>query len=157
MNEDVARILVSLAIALAAGAALVKNPPAWLGHRWLGLVIGLVVGTILGAFAVGGPLIAAWMVAGGTRRDAVRGTLAVFFGAVDACSLASRIFLGTLGDDLPTLLLHFAPLTLAGFVAGYMLAHRLPPQVWTRFAAGSLVFIALAGLAQTVYALIFVG
>jgi uncharacterized protein len=156
LADDLARLLVSATIVLAACTALVHQPPAWLANRMLGLVIGFVVGVLLSAFAVGGPLIAAWLLAGGTRREMMRGTLAVFFGVVDLFTLASRAYLGGLGGDLPHLLLLYSPLTLAGFGLGYFLSHRLPPEVWTRVSAIGLVIIAAVGFIQTLYTLVFV-
>lgn len=156
LEVDLARLLVSATIVLAACTALIHTPPAWLAHKALGLVIGFVVGVLLSAFAVGGPLIAAWLLAGGTRRETMRGTLAVFFGVIDLFTLASRAFMGSLGADLPHLLLVYAPMTLAGFGVGYVLSHRLPPQVWTRISAIGLVIIAVVGFVQTIYALAFV-
>jgi uncharacterized protein len=156
LEVDLARLMVSATIVLAAAVALVRKPPAWLARRALGLLIGFVVGILLSAFAVGGPLIAAWLLAGGTRREAMRGTLAVFFGVIDLFTLASRAAIGGLGDGLPHLLLIYCPLTLLGFAAGYFLSHRLPPDVWGRVSAIGLVIIAIVGFVQTLYALAFV-
>ncbi|MBR0556640.1 sulfite exporter TauE/SafE family protein [Ciceribacter sp. L1K23] len=151
LEGDLARILVSATIVVAASVALVRNPPAWLAHRSLGIVIGFATGLLLSAFAVGGPLVAAWLLAGGTRRENVRGVLAVFFGLIDIFTLSSRAAMGAIDADLLRLLIIYCPMTLAGFACGYFLSHRLPPHVWERVAAIGLVAIALIGLAQTVY------
>jgi uncharacterized membrane protein YfcA len=152
MDEALARVLVSVVVVLAAVAALVHKPPTWLAHRSLGFLIGCVTGFLLGAFAVGGPLIVVWLLAGGTRKQAVRGTLAVYFGVVDFFSLGGRVALGTLGEDLPRLLITYCPLTLAGFALGYFIARRLPGDSWHRISTIGLVIIALVGAGQTVYA-----
>ena len=153
LEGDLARILVSATIVLAACTALIHKPPAWLAHRGLGLLIGFVTGILLSAFAVGGPLIAAWLLAGGVRRDHMRGTLAVFFGLVDLFTLASRAYMGAIDAELLRLLMIYCPMTLAGFGVGYFLSHRLPAQVWERVSAIGLVIIAVVGLLQTIYAL----
>jgi uncharacterized membrane protein YfcA len=156
LEDDLARLLVSATIVLAACTALIHNPPAWLANKVLGVVIGAVVGLLLAVFAVGGPLVAAWLLAGGSRRENMRGTLAVFFGVIDLFTLASRTIMGRLGDDLPHLLLVYMPMTFIGFGAGYLLSHRLPAHVWGRVSGVGLVIIAIVGFAQTLYALAFV-
>ncbi len=150
---EVARILVSATIVVAACVALIANPPAWLAHKALGIGIGFITGVLLSAFAVGGPLIAAWLLAGGVRRDYIRGTLAVFFGVVDIFTLAARASMGEIDANLLHMLAIYAPLTLAGFTAGYILSHRLPQHVWDRVAGIGLVFIAITGLLQTIHAI----
>ena len=156
LEGDLARVLVSATIVLAACTALIDKPPAWLAHRGLGLLIGFVTGVLLSAFAVGGPLIAAWLLAGGVRRDYMRGTLAVYFGLIDLFTLASRAYMGAVDAELLRLLMLYCPLTLLGFGCGYFLSHRLPGKVWERVSAIGLVVIAIVGLAQTIYALAFV-
>jgi hypothetical protein len=156
LDGDLARVLISASIVVAAGTALIRQPPAWLAHRGLGLLLGFLTGVLLSAFAVGGPLIAAWLLAGGVQRDRMRGTLAVYFGVIDLFTLASRAVMGVVDARLLHLLMVYCPLTFAGFLAGYFLSRRLPPAVWDRVAGIGLVLIALAGFLQTVYALAFV-
>lgn len=152
MDESFARAMVSAVVVFAAVAALIQKPPAWLAHSWIGFLTGFITGLLLGAFAVGGPLIVVWLLAGGTRKAAVRGTLAVYFGVIDFFSLAGRVALGTLGNDLPRLLMTYCPLTLAGFLLGYLVSRRLPADSWHKISMIGLVLIALAGIFQTVYA-----
>jgi uncharacterized membrane protein YfcA len=154
LEGDIARILVSATIMVAACTALIHQPPAWLARKPFGVLIGFATGVVLSAFAVGGPLIAAWLLAGGVRREEVRGTLAVFFGLIDIFTLASRAYMGAVDRELLSLLLLYAPLTIAGFALGYFLSHRLPPAVWERVAAIGLVIIAVVGFGQTVYAIL---
>jgi hypothetical protein len=156
LDGDLARILISATIVLAACTALIHQPPAWLAHKSLGILLGFLTGILLSAFAVGGPLIAAWLLAGGVKRDHMRGTLAVYFGVIDFFTLMSRAVMGVVDGHLLYLLLIYCPITLAGFVAGYFLSHRLPAAVWERVAAIGLVAIAAVGFLQTVYALAFV-
>ncbi|KPF44484.1 TSUP family transporter [Rhizobium sp. G187] len=153
LEGEIARILVSATIVVAACVALIAHPPSWLAHKALGIGIGFVTGLLLSAFAVGGPLIAAWLLAGGVKRDCVRGTLAIFFGVVDMFTLAARASMGDIDAELLGLLAIYCPLTVAGFAAGYVLSHRLPQHVWDRVAGIGLVLIAVAGLLQTIYAI----
>ncbi|MCL6707578.1 sulfite exporter TauE/SafE family protein [Pseudomonas sp. R2.Fl] len=153
IDDQVARILVSIVIVVAAGVALIHHPPVWLAHRAFGLLLGFVVGYLLSLFGVGGPLVAAWLLAGGSRSEAVRGTLAVYFGVIDVFTLASRFYLGAVPDELFRMLLIYCPLTFLGFIGGYIVANRLPASAWRRTASGGLVLIALIGLAQAIYSM----
>lgn len=153
LDEGTSRVLVAVTVFAAACVALVREPPAWLRHRAIGAGIAFVVGVLLAAFAVGGPLIAAWLLAGGRDRRTIKGTLAVFFGAVDALSLAGRGLVGAIDPGVVGLLAAYAAPTLAGFAAGRLLATRLSFDSWRRLASGGLVAVAVAGLIQTLYAL----
>jgi ABC-type antimicrobial peptide transport system permease subunit len=106
----------------------------------------------LSAFAVGGPLAAAWLLSGGTQRAHIRGTLAVFFGVIDLFSLVSRFFIGTIDTRLFELLAIYCPLTLAAFGVAHLLSRRMTQHLWHRLSSVGLVLIAIIGLAQAVYA-----
>ncbi|QTL02402.1 sulfite exporter TauE/SafE family protein [Aquabacter sp. L1I39] len=153
LDAETAKQLVAVAVFLAACLAMVRHPPHWLRHTVLGALIACVVGALLAAFAVGGPLIAAWLLARGSDQRMLKGTLAVFFGAVDAISLLARAMLGGLGPDLPAHLAQFGLPTCAGFALGRALSTRISSEAWRRLSAGGLVAIAAAGLVQTVLAL----
>lgn len=154
LDASLARMLVAALVMLAALIALIRHPPRWLAGRGFGLIFGFSVGLLLSAFAVGGPLAAAWLLAGGTQRSHVRGTLGVFFGVIDLVSLAIRLFLGGGDPQLPLLLALYSPATLCGFGIGYIVSRRLQPETWHRIASGGLVAIALVGLAQAVLSLV---
>jgi uncharacterized membrane protein YfcA len=156
LDEITARMLVAAFVMLAACVALIRNPPVWLAGRILGIVFGFFVGLLLSAFAVGGPLAAAWLLAGGTQRSHVRGTLALFFGVIDLVSLASRLLIGGIDPQLPGLLVTHLPLTLIGFGIGYLVSRGLPPHVWHRISSGGLVAIAVVGFFQAIFALMIV-
>lgn len=149
LDEGTSRLLVAVTIFVAACVALVREPPPWLRHRAIGGAIAFTVGVLLAAFAVGGPLIAAWLLAGGRDRRTIKGTLAVFFGAVDALSLAGRAMVGAIDPGVVALLATYMAPTLAGFAAGRLLSTRLGIEGWRRLASGGLFAVAVAGLIQT--------
>lgn len=153
LDEMTARIMVAGVVMLAALVALIHEPPVWLANRAIGVMIGFTVGLLLSAFAVGGPLAAAWLLAGGTQRGHVRGTLAVFFGVIDLFALASRLAIGTMDPALPGLILTYAPLTLGGFAVGHLASRHLSPQAWHRVSSGGLILIAVVGLVQAIHSL----
>ncbi|AWU96371.1 sulfite exporter TauE/SafE family protein [Azospirillum ramasamyi] len=149
LDDETARVLVAVTIFVAACVALVREPPPWLRHRAIGAGLAFVVGVLLAAFAVGGPLIAAWLLAGGRDRRTIKGTLAVFFGAVDALSLAGRAMVGAIDPGVVGLLATYMGPTLAGYAAGRLLSARIGFDGWRRLASGGLLAVAVAGLIQT--------
>ncbi|SNY91350.1 hypothetical protein SAMN04515647_1569 [Cohaesibacter sp. ES.047] len=149
IDPTTTKLLVAVVVCMSALLGMVHEPPRWLAHRLLGASAAFVVGVLLAAFAVGGPLIAVWLLAGGTRRETTLGTLAVFFGAVDLFSVTSRLALDQYGNDLPLMLLYTLPITLVGYGAGHLIGSRLSHQIWRRVSSIGLILIALAGALQT--------
>lgn len=153
LDDETAKVLVAAAIFVAACVAMVHEPPHWLRHAGFGAAIAFVVGVLLAAFAVGGPLIAAWLLARSTDRRTLKGTLAVFFGVIDASSLVGRSILGAVGPELIGLLMIYTIPTLTGFAVGRFLAGRLSFEIWRRLSSGGLMAIAVTGLVQTLFVL----
>jgi len=151
--DQLAQILIAVVVLLAALIAMIKHPPAILASRSIGVFASVLLGFLLSAFGVGGPVIVAWLLA--IRLDAARfrGTLAVIFGLVDLMTLGSRFALGIVPAEVGPLLLIYVPLTLIGYAAGLFIVRRMTAETWRRFSAAGLVFIALAGGAQTVFVL----
>jgi uncharacterized protein len=127
----------------AALVAMIHEPPRWLSGKVIGAITSLVVGLLLATFAVGGPLIAVWLLAGGTRRETTRGTLAIFFGAVDLFSILSRLSLGQIDPQLPLQALAYLPVTIAGYYLGHFIGPKLSHKAWVRVGAGGLILIAV--------------
>ncbi|KTS29496.1 hypothetical protein NS228_22520 [Methylobacterium indicum] len=148
LDETTARLVVTVAVLGAAGVALVRRPPAWLADRRIGIAVAALVGGLISAFAVGGPLISAWLLASGAERHRLKGTLAVFFGAADVLGLAGRGLLGAIEPGLWDLVLLYGVPTLLGFATGTLLSARLSPEAWRRLASGGLAGIAATGLVQ---------
>ncbi len=148
LDETTARLVVTVAVLGAAGVALVRRPPAWLADRRIGIAVAALVGGLISAFAVGGPLISAWLLASGAERHRLKGTLAVFFGAADILGLAGRGLLGAIEPGVWDLVLLYGVPTLLGFAAGTLLSARLSPVAWRRLASGGLAGIAATGLVQ---------
>ena len=153
MDETTTKLLVAITVCLSALLAMISKPPKWIAHPMLGVAAGFMVGVLLATFAVGGPLIAVWLLAGGTDRKYTLGTLAIFFGAVDAFGLISRFMLGQIAPDLPEQLLWSVPLTLVGYGLGHWIGLRLDAAMWRRVSAVGLIIIALAGAIQTLVGL----
>lgn len=153
LDENTTKLLIAAVVAIAAIVAMVHEPPRWLANRTLGVVVGVVVGVLLSTLAVGGPLVAVWLLAGGVKRDKVRGTLAVFFGAVDLFGVVGRASLGQIDADVPRLVAIYLPFTLIGYFVGHWIGPRLGEVAWRRVSAIGLIVIAAVGALQTLWLL----
>jgi uncharacterized membrane protein YfcA len=155
MSPGMAQLATSATVGIAALVAMVRHPPRWAGSTVTGALAAFVTGMVVTAFAVGGPLAAVWLLAGGTREDKVRSTLALFFGAIDLTGLIMRYQLGILPPGFLSWVLPGLVLALIGYLPGERLYRRLAPLTWRRFSAAGLVAIAVAGGIQTTALLIF--
>jgi hypothetical protein len=150
LDDQTIRIATNLAIVIAALVAMLHHPPKWMGHVIIGALLACSVGILMSGFAVGGPLAAAWLLAGGTQDVRVRNTLAIYFGFVDLFGFATRAATGMLPDGFIGLALPLLVIAMIAYFPGEMIYRRLSPAAWRRVCAISLVVIAVIGFAQTI-------
>lgn len=148
LDAETARLAVSLVVAAAALIAMMRRPPAWLAGGGAGLAAAALTGVLLAAFAVGGPVIAAWVLASGAAPARARANLAVFFGAVDGLSLLIRIGAGLVPAEALAPMAVALPLTLLGYGGGRWAFRRLSVPAWRRVSALGLLGIAIGGGVQ---------
>ena len=125
--------LARLPLPLARGA----------GAPW---IVGGATGALLAAFSIGGPLVAAWLAHIGTRPGAVRATLILFFGAIDAASVAALGASGHLGAQTAQRLIVLVPATLAGLWIGQRLFRVVPSARALACTQWLLLALSLLGL-----------
>ena len=150
LDDQTIRIATNLAIAVAALVAMLHHPPKWMGHFVIGALMACSVGILMSGFAVGGPLVAAWLLAGGTQDVRVRNTLAIYFGSIDVLGFITRALSGMLPNDFIGLVLPLLLIAVIAYFPGEMIYRRMTAAVWRRVCATSLVIIALIGFVQTI-------
>lgn len=150
MDDQTIRIATNLAVAVAALVAMLHQPPKWMGHFVIGALLACSVGILMSGFAVGGPLVAAWLLAGGTQDVRVRNTLAIYFGSVDVLGFLTRAVSGMLPDDFIALALPLLLIAVIAYFPGEMIYRRMSAALWRRVCATSLVIIAIIGFVQTI-------
>ena len=150
LDDQAIRIITNLAIAIAALVAMLHRPPTWMGHFIIGALLAGSVGILMSGFAVGGPLVAAWLLAGGTQDVRVRNTLAIYFGAVDLLGFITRAATGMLPENFISLVLPLLVIAMVSYFPGELIYRRLSANVWRRVCAISLVLIAIVGFVQTI-------
>lgn len=147
LPQDGARLGLDLAVLVSAMAVIFRVRMPVLGHPAMGAVIGLVVGALIGSFAIGGPLLLAWLVAAGRTPKETRGLLTLVFGLTDTLALGLRVALGVFPTEAATTGLLLTPVMAAGILAGGLVFHRAPAELWRRGVA--ILLILLAGLSLT--------
>lgn len=150
LDDQTARIATNCAIAIAAIVAMLHHPPRWMGHFIIGAVLACFVGILMSGFAVGGPLAAAWLLAGGTQDNRIRNTLAVYFGAVDILGFATRAGAGMLPDGFLMMALPLLGIAVLSYFPGEMIYRQMTATMWRRVCAISLMLIAVFGITQTI-------
>ncbi|WP_176084363.1 sulfite exporter TauE/SafE family protein [Martelella sp. HB161492] len=145
IDDDTAKFCIGLAVLAAALVSMVKRPPALLATTAAGIIASLVVGFLLSAFAAGGPIVVAWLLARRLAPDRFRGTLALFFGLIDMTTLIMRFAYGTVPDGFAGQLGLFLPATLGGYLIGLFAVRRMTSEHWRFFTRYGLFFIAIIG------------
>ena len=106
--------------------------------RFLGPVIGFLVGLLLTALGVGGPLLALYMLARQWRRDAIRGSMSLLFLFVMPAAVAGYAVNGLYDAERLTLTaVTLAPVTV-GFFLGSRIARGMNERVF-RIAAIAVI------------------
>lgn len=139
---------LNVAILVSALAALLKVEARWLGHPVVGVVAALGTGVMIGAYALGGPLIVAWMIAARRTPAETRALLTVVFGITDLTSLAARLAFGVLPPGAFATALALAPAMVLGILVGTQAFRRLHPETWKRAVALFLLALAIFSLAR---------
>ena len=112
--------------------------------RFLGPVIGFLVGLMLTALGVGGPLLALYMLARRWGRDAIRGSMSLLFLFVMPAAVAGYAAHGLYTPERLTL----TAVTLAPVIAGFFLGSRIARDMNER--AFRIVAIAVIAATSTV-------
>jgi uncharacterized membrane protein YfcA len=143
LSGPTSKIVLDAVILVSAALALVHVRLPWLDRTWIAVIVGLLTGAAVGAFAVGGPIAVVWLLAIGAPPPYMRATLTVFFSGVDLLSIAGRLGTGTFPREALIGALWLAPIGAAGTLLGGMIFRRLNPTHWR---IGIAAFIAVAAL-----------
>jgi len=108
--------------------------------RFLGPVIGFLVGLMLTALGVGGPLLALYMLARQWGRDTIRGSMSLLFLFVMPAAMAGYAVNGLYDTERLTLTAATLAPVIAGFFLGSRIARRMNERVF-RFAAIGVIAI----------------
>ena len=152
-GERVLRLsIVVFIIILTATTAL--NPVGLLGKipypKIVGGTIGFIVGVMLGALAIGGPLLVLFVIGLGWDRQRIRAFLSLFLLVIMSSATVSYIPAGLFTQERILLALVAVWPVLLGFWLGSRLAGRLNEELFRRVAIGVIVASSLAVLVREV-------
>lgn len=142
-------VAVYLLIGTLAMLGLARVPLPVSGGQGAACAVGGVTGALLSAFSVGGPLVVAWLTHAGMSPATLRATLILFFGLVDAVSVAAMSASGHLGPATPLRVAWLLPATALGLWLGQYLFKRVSPQRAVACTQWLLLALSLLGLAST--------
>ena len=141
------RIAISLLVLLLAALAAftTRGPLAY--PRMSGLPLGFVVGSLLTATGIGGPLLALYLLGRGWESHRLRASLALFFISVGVTGVVGYAAAGMYTAERLKLVLIVAAPALVGVGLGFILVRWMSEAVFRRAAllvivAGSLMVLA---------------
>ena len=106
--------------------------------RFLGPIIGFLVGFMLTVLAVGGPLLALYMLARQWQRDTIRGSMSLMFLFVMPAAVAGYAVNGLYDTERLTLTAATLGPVIVGFFLGSRIARRMNERVF-RIAAIAVI------------------
>lgn len=150
-GERVLRLsIVVLIIILTAGTAL--NPVGLQGKipypKVVGGAVGFIVGIMLGALAIGGPLLVLFILSQGWKRHSIRAFMSLYLFVIEVAATAAYIPTGLLNQERVLLALVALGPVLLGFWLGSRVAGRLNEELFRRLAIGVIVASSLSVLVR---------
>jgi uncharacterized membrane protein YfcA len=139
--------IVCLVLALAALVALGFDG-ALLRRRFVGPPIGLVVGALLAATGIGGPVMALLLLSRRWSPQAIRASLAFYFLVVISAGVGAYGAAGLFTAERAILILAVALPVLAGFRLGRYLVRRMNDRMFRRGVVSVVAVTSLMVLGQ---------
>ena len=121
--------------------------------RFLGPIIGFLVGLMLTALGVGGPLLALYMLARQWQRDAIRGSMSLMFLFVMPAAVAGYTVNGLYNTERLTLTAVTLTPVIAGFFLGSKIAQRMDERLFRVAAIAVIATTSAVVLVREVAAL----
>ncbi len=140
LDPSALRIGITALVVLVMASLRFDAPKLLAGNRSTGPIIGLVVGALLAAFSIGGPLVAIYLLAKETPSPSARGQLSVYFLVVQSLSAAGYAISGLYTTESLTLIAIVTAPVLLGFGVGAFLVSKMSE---TRFRQ-SVIAVTLA-------------
>ncbi|MDA0769190.1 MAG: hypothetical protein BZY79_05125 [SAR202 cluster bacterium Casp-Chloro-G4] len=150
-GERVLRLSIVVFIILLT-AATAFNPVGLQGKvpypKVVGGAIGFLVGVMLGALAIGGPLLVLFVLSQGWDRHRIRAFLSLYLFVIMSSATVGYIPTGLFTPDRIVLALVALGPVLLGFWVGSRVAGRLNEELFRRVAIGVIVASSLSVLVR---------
>ena len=132
VSATVLRVSIAVVILALATAVVFNFRGAVPRPRVVGPLAGFATGGMVTALGIGGPIMALLLLGQGMQRQTLRVSLAFFFIAMSAMSLAGYAVAGLYTEDRLWLLLFVSVPALVGFGLGSVMLSRMNEAVFRR-------------------------
>lgn len=149
LPDATVKLGLDLVVLVSAAASFARLREPRLDRPWVAVAVGVVTGAVISAFAVGGPLVVAWLLATGRSPARIRATLTVYFGLTDALGLFVRLMIGAVPAESWVAGAVLLPIALIGTMLGGHIFRRTAEDRWRRAVALMLILIAAFSLGRT--------
>ena len=153
IGRDLTALIMNVSLVVAASATFVRHPYAWLGGLPMGVIVGFTVAVLLAGFAVGGPLLIAWLISARMAPERARATMTIFFFVTAISAVVLRGIASTFPLTAVLLAVALAPAAVGGVALGKIAFRRMRTETWQRAVHGSLVVIASVGTLNVFFVL----
>lgn len=156
-SANVSVLRISTAILIILLTLLAAFNVRWAMPRWkaVGLLVGFVAGMMLTALGVGGALMVLVVLARRLPRQAMRGSLALYFLAVEGVAVAGYGVAGLYTAERIQLTLAVVVPVILGFVLATYIGRRMNEQFFRKLVIATVIATSMVVLSREVFGLIF--
>ena len=152
-DPSIMRIGISVLVLMFAAIATVNFQRDFPYSRVVGVLAGFVVGVVLPAFGVGGPLVTLYLLTRNWQRRSVRAGMAFYLLVLDVFAVAGYAVAGLYTAERLTLIALMAILMLAGLGLGAMLLKLMSERVFRYVVVTIIISSSMLVLVREVVSL----
>jgi uncharacterized membrane protein YfcA len=152
-SANVSMLRISTATLIILLTLLAAFNVRWAVPRWrvVGLLVGFVAGVMLTALGVGGALMVLAMLARGLPRQALRGSLALYFLAVEGVAVAGYGVAGLYTTERIVLTLAVIGPVVLGFGLATFIGRHLNEQFFRKLVVATVIATSLVVLTREIF------
>ena len=145
-DPSVMRIGISILVLLFAALAPVNFQKEFRYTRLAGVLAGFVVGIVLPAFGVGGPLVTLYLLTRNWEKRSVRAAMAFYLFVLDVFGVTGYALAGLYTVERLTLIALMIVPMLAGLALGAVLLRRMSERVFRRVIVAIIISSSISVL-----------
>ena len=142
-DPGIMRIGISLLIIVLAGTAAINFQRDFPYSKAVGILAGFVVGVVLPAFGVGGPLVTLYLLTRNWSRQSVRAAMAFYLFALDVFGISGYAVAGLYTTERLNLIAFMIMPMLLGLGLGALILRLMSERVF-RYAVVSIIVLSSA-------------
>ena len=152
-SANVSLLRISTATLIILLTLLAAFNVRWAMPKWrvVGLLVGFAAGVMLTALGVGGALMVLAMLARGLPRQALRGSLALYFLAVEGVAVAGYGVTGLYTTERIALTLVGVAPVILGFGLATVISRRMDERIFRKLVIAAVIATSLVVLAREIF------